>query len=244
MKLNDHDPLYTLCSDKYRMREYVAERVGGQHLVPLLGVYDDARKIDFDALPSNFIIKANHGSGWNMIVRDTPTALDRRAMVSRGNKWLAKNYYVNHREWQYKNIPPLLVIEELLLDAEGCLPADFKTHCFDHGRGDLVIGVDRDRLTDCKRDHYDEQWNKLDVTYKYPQTEQGFSRPAVLAEMVALAKRLAEPFPYVRVDMYVLNDAIYVGELTLTPGSGLDRLLPRSVDLDWGGRFNVRHFGR
>jgi hypothetical protein len=239
MKLFDHDPLYVRCSDKYRMRDYVTETVGDRYLVPLLGVYTDAREIDFDALPTGFVIKANHGCGWNLFIRDKKTDLDRRAVVSRCNKWLAKNYYVNHREWQYKQIVPRLVVEELMLDNEGNVPADFKVHCFDHGRGDVVIGVDRGRFARHTRDHYDQHWNRIDLRFAFDQSEQGTERPELLEEMVALARQLAQPFRYVRVDLYSLRARVYVGELTLTPGSGYDRFVPETMDRDWGDRFFV-----
>jgi hypothetical protein len=239
MKLNDRDPLYTRCSDKYRMRDYVAETAGDRYLVPLLGVYDDARRIDFDALPNNFVIKANHGCGWNLLIRNQKTDLNRRAVVIRCNKWLAKNYYVNHREWQYKEIAPLLIVEELLLDDEGSVPADIKIHCFDHGRGGVVIGVDRGRFAMHTRDHYDEHWRRIDLTFAFDQSEEGTKRPERLDDMVALARQLAQPFRYVRVDLYALRDRICVGELTFTPGSGYDPFVPEAMDRDWGDRFTV-----
>ena len=239
IKLYDRNPLYTRCSDKYRMREYVAEKAGEQYLVPLLGVYDDAAKIDFDALPESFVIKANHGSGWNLIIRDNGTGLDRRAVIKRCNKWLARSYYVNHREWQYKNVAPRLVVEELLLDDEGNVPADIKIHCFDRGRGDVVIGIDSARFSRHRRDHYDEQWNRIDLTFAFEQSDDGVARPKMLEQMVGLARSLAEPFRYVRVDLYALRDRIYVGELTFTPGSGYDPFVPEAADRDWGERFSV-----
>jgi len=239
IKLYDRNPLYTRCSDKYRVREYVAEKAGEQYLVPLLGVYDDAAKIDFDALPESFVIKANHGSGWNLIIRDNGTGLDRRAVIKRCNKWLARSYYVNHREWQYKNVAPRLVVEELLLDDEGNVPADIKIHCFDRGRGDVVIGIDSARFSRHRRDHYDEQWNRIDLTFAFEQSEDGVARPKMLEQMVCLARSLAEPFRYVRVDLYALRARIYVGELTFTPGSGYDPFVPEAVDRDWGERFSV-----
>jgi hypothetical protein len=239
MKLYDHDPLYTRCSDKYRVRDYVAETAGDRYQVSLLGVYDDARKIDFDALPESFVIKANHGCGWNLILRNKETDLDRRAMVKQCNKWLAKNYYTNHREWQYKDIPPLLVIEKLLLDERGNPPTDCKIHCFDHGRGEVVIGIDRDRFTRHRRDHYDEHWNRIDLTFKFQQSESGSPRPEKLEEMVSLARRLAKPFRYVRIDLYTVESRIYIGELTFAPGAGYDPFFPEEVDRDWGDRFEV-----
>jgi hypothetical protein len=238
MKLYDHNPLFTRCADKYRMREVVEEAVGSQYLVPLLGVYDDARTIDFRELPDAFVIKANHGSGWNLIIR-SKSECDERAIVTRCNKWLARNYYVNHREWQYKNIRPLLVVEELLLDDEGRIPADFKVQCFDHGRGEPVIVVDKGRFTRHTRDHYDAQWNRLDLTYDFPQSKEGVDRPRVLEKMLSLARRLAEPFAYVRVDLYVVHGKIYVGELTFSPMAGYCGFDPEETDLEWGARFTV-----
>jgi len=240
-KLYDHNPLYTRCADKYRMREVVEEVAGSQCLVPLLVVHDDARKIDFSQLPDRFAIKANHGSGWNLIIR-SKSECDEWAIIIRCNKWLAKNYHVNHREWQYKNIPPLLLVEELLVDDEGEIPADFKVHCFDHGHGEAVIGVDKDRFTRHTRDHYDDQWNRLDLTLKFPQSEVGVNRPMVLDKMLSLARRLAEPFAYVRVDLYVVQERIYVGELTFTPEAGYGRFAPEEVDLEWGARFPLQSF--
>ena len=239
MKLYDRDPLYTRCSDKYRMRDYVAETAGERYIVPLLGVYDDARKIEFGSLPASFVIKANHGCGWNLLIRNQKTDLDRSAAVTRCNKWLAKNYYVNHREWQYKDIAPLLAVEEFLLSDDGSVPNDIKIHCFDHGRGDVVIGVDRGRFARHTRDHYDEHWRRIDLTFAFDQSEEGTDRPERLEDMVALARQLAEPFRYVRVDLYLLRSRIYVGELTFTPGSGNDRFVPETTDRDWGDRFAV-----
>jgi hypothetical protein len=238
MKLHDHDPRYTRCSDKYRVRQYVEETVGPEHLVPLLGVCDDARQLDLERLPPRFAVKANHGSAWNVLVLDKQHQ-DRNALVRRCNKWLARNYYVNHREWQYKNIEPLLVVEELLTDEEGRLPADFKIHCFDHGRGEIVCGVDRGRFDRHTRDHYDERWNRLDLKFKFPQSDEGLPRPALLEPMVSVARRLAAPFRYVRVDLYAVRGRIFVGELTFTPGSGYDPFVPERWDADWGGRFAI-----
>jgi hypothetical protein len=235
IKLHDHDPRCTRLSDKYDVRSYIEQTVGESHLVPLLGVYDDARAIDFASLPDQFAVKANHGSDWNVLVRDK-SRCDRRALVKRCNKWLARNYYVNNREWQYKDIEPRLVVEQLLTDDGGNLPADYKMHCFDHGRGRIVCGVDRGRFARHTRDHYDERWNRLDLQLKFPQSEDGVPRPSALPEMIDVARRLAAPFRYVRVDLYLLRDRIFVGELTFTHGAGYEVFVPEKWDRDWGAR--------
>jgi hypothetical protein len=204
----------------------------------VIGVFEDARDIDFGKLPGAFVIKATHGSGWNLIIRDK-SDIEERAIVSRCNKWLAKNYYVNQREWQYKNIAPRLLVEEMLEDDAGKIPSDYKIHCFDHGRGRTVIGVDQDRFTRHTRDHYDEQWNRLDMTFKFPRSQEDVSRPDELEEMLSLARRLAAPFSYARIDLYLVRGRIYVGEITFTPEAGYGRFDPAGVDLEWGAGFAV-----
>jgi hypothetical protein len=129
-KLYDRNPVYTLCADKYRVREYVRERVGEACLVPLLVVASDPHEVDFSRLPDRFVLKANHGCGWNEFVWSRER-LDERASVARMDRWLRSNFYRRHREWQYKHIAPLILIEELLTDRHGALPVEYRFFCFD-----------------------------------------------------------------------------------------------------------------
>ena len=52
----------TKLADKYLVREWVASIIGEEHLIPLLGVYDNFDQINFDKLPEKFVIKCNHDS--------------------------------------------------------------------------------------------------------------------------------------------------------------------------------------
>ena len=56
--------------DKYAVREWVKEKIGEEYLIPLLGVWDCFDDIDFDKLPDKFMLKVNHGAGWNIAVQD------------------------------------------------------------------------------------------------------------------------------------------------------------------------------
>ena len=68
LKLHDRNPFYTVLVDKYKVREYIAKKIGSQYLIPLLGVWDDPDKIDFDKLPNKFVLKCNHNSGLGMCI--------------------------------------------------------------------------------------------------------------------------------------------------------------------------------
>ena len=69
-KLFDHDPRKIVCADKYRVRDWVADKIGTEYLIPLIGVWDNANNIDFSKLPDQFVIKTNCSSGDVIIVKD------------------------------------------------------------------------------------------------------------------------------------------------------------------------------
>jgi hypothetical protein len=52
--------------------------------------------------------------------------------------------------------------------------------------------------------------------------------------MLSVAASLAKDFEYVRVDLYTVNDRIYFGELTFTPGAGVFPMEPEDMDYQWG----------
>lgn len=76
LKLNDRRPEYTMMVDKYLVRAYIAEKIGEEHLIPLLGVWDDPDEIDFEKLPDQFVLKCNHNSGTGMCICKNKQKLD------------------------------------------------------------------------------------------------------------------------------------------------------------------------
>ena len=73
MKLYDRNPLYTRMVDKYKAKEYVAEHIGPEHVIPAYGAWHHFDKIDFDALPNQFVLKCNHDSGSYVVCEDKTT---------------------------------------------------------------------------------------------------------------------------------------------------------------------------
>ena len=69
-KLYDNNPLKTTLTDKYLVRDWIRNKIGEEYLIPLLGVWDSFDDIDFSNLPNKFVLKTNHGSGWNIIIKD------------------------------------------------------------------------------------------------------------------------------------------------------------------------------
>ena len=228
LKLYDNTPLKSQLADKYRVRGWVAERIGEEHLVPLLGVWNRFEEIDFGRLPDKFVLKATHGSGWNVIVRDKATFDEPRA-ARQFREWMTLEYcYCFGLELHYKGIEPRIVAEKYL-ETVGEI-WDYKVLCTD-GKPRL-IWVDSDRTTEHKRNVYDLDWNQIPLRVRYPNNPTLEPRPRNLDKMVAFAERLSSGFPLLRVDFYEVGGALYFGELTFTSGGGQEPLDPP----EWGSR--------
>lgn len=243
LKLYNRNPAFTNWADKHKVRDYIRETVGERYLIPLLAVAEDPRQIDFDALPEPFVIKPTHLSGHLVIVRDK-REVDWPSVVKRGRLWLKTNLYREGREWQYRDIPPKIIVERLLVDEEGAIPPDYKFHCF-HGRIG-AIQVDIDRHTNHRRNFYDVDWSRLPFTWSVcagdrPLWPQGrdMERPNVLPEMIEITERLAREFVYVRIDWYVVADKIYFGEVTFHHGGGDERIVPFEWDRKLGEKLRL-----
>jgi len=232
LKLNWRDPLATKCSDKYKVREYVKEKIGEEILNELYGVYKSVDEINFKELPESFVLKANHGSGWNIICKDKKK-MNWRGEFRRMKWWMRTNYYYLGREWVYDSIEPRIVCEKYLSGEDSKPPKDYKIFCF-NGEP-KIIEVDFDRHTDHKRNFYDLDWNFLDLEIKYPNVpSKNIKKPEKLEKMIEYSKILSENFPHVRVDLYEVNNKIYFGELSFFHGSGMQNFRPEEFELKMG----------
>ena len=225
MKVYDQDPLKTLLADKYLVRDWVKKKIGEEYLIPLLAVYRSADEIDFDALPNSFVLKANHGSHMNYIVRDKSNEnLDEIRRIAR--KWMKINFaFICGYELHYNDIPRVLIVEKYIGTMDSALP-DYKFWCFD-GKCHFIELVTKD-LNQPHSAMYDRQWNRLHFTTgTYPLIEESIPMPEALPDMIKTAEKLAEGFPHVRVDLYLLdNGEIKFGEMTFTTSSGKCRWNP------------------
>ena len=240
MKLNFRAPLQKIAADKYAVRAHVAAKAGEQYLIPLLKKYDRADDLRFAELPEAFVLKVNHGSGQNWIVRDKARE-DERAMVRQFREWMATSHYAASREWPYKDMQPAIVAEALLLDERGQIPSDFKFHCF--GGKVATIQVDLDRETAHRRNFYDRDWQLQPFIWTEweggkPAWPNGRAvpRPEALPEMIRVAETLSADFPYARIDLFFCGGKIYFGEITFYHGGAFERFDPPEFDRVFGDK--------
>lgn len=231
LKLHERTPLHTQCADKYRVRAHVEKKIGAEYLIPLVYQTENVEEIIPENFPEHpFIIKTNHDSGGGIFVHDK-SEIDWGQVRDTLGKRLKHNYYHGHGEWQYKNIEPCILAENLLSDEQGNIPADYKLHCFNGKLG--FIQIDLDRETDHRRNIYDPEWNLLECTYLYKKGAT-LEKPKVLDKMRELAEILASDFTFARVDFYNIGEKIYFGEITFHPESGTGKFTPQSWDQKFG----------
>ena len=210
----ENDPLIIQCTDKYAVREYIRSKGFKDLLIPLIGCYNNAKLIPWDELPNEFVIKCTHGSGYNFIISDKNNA-GRTNIVNTLNYWLKEDYATISAEKQYRNIPHLIVVEELIPTLNGELPIDYKFFC---SRGQMICAlVITGRGKHKERIFVDEQYKNLHLVEEYSGDNYLLTKPDCFEEMVLIAQELSKDFPFVRVDLYDVNGKVIFGELTFTP---------------------------
>lgn len=232
LKLYDRRPDYTIMVDKYAVKDYVANIIGEQYIIPTLGVWDKPEDINWDSLPNQFVLKCTHDSGGLVICRDK-NALDKEAAIKRIRKCLKREYYKAGREWPYKNVPHRIIAEKYMEDKSvGDLP-DYKFFCFDGEVKALFIGTERGS-GDVKFDYYDADFNHLDLIQMHPMSGKVLPKPENFEKMKELASKLSKGIPHVRVDFYNINGAIYFGEMTFYHHGGVIPFHPEEWDNTFG----------
>lgn len=223
LKLHDRKPEYTMMVDKYAVRKYIADTIGEEYLIPLLGVWDNPDDIDFDALPNQFVLKCNHNSGLGMCICKDKSKLDIAKVKTELRKGLKQDYYLTCREWPYKNVKRRIIAEKYMSDEGKEELSDYKVLCF-NGEP-KIVEVHKGRFNgQHTTDNYDISWKKTDIEqYDLPQSDEIMSKPAFLEEMLHLSKLLSKNLIHVRVDWYFTNDRLYFGELTFFDGSGYNQ---------------------
>jgi hypothetical protein len=230
-------PLHAQLCCKLGQRSYIAERIGPEASLPLLGVWGDIASLagDWDSLPPSFMLKPTHGSSWHRAVPDKAAA-DRTAILAEAADWLGRSYYRASREIGYRDVVPRLIAEPLLPPAPRfSAPWEYSFYCFD-ARPALLMA--RTCTLDGKKvqGFLDMERNPLPIKRPSRRVESQPMPPsdAAWARMLAHTGPLSRGVDFVRVDFFVDGDAVWAGEITPYPGGGRQDLEPRSW-IDWLG---------
>lgn len=229
LKLYDRQPIYTVMVDKYLAREFVAERIGEEYLVPLLGVWDNAEDIDFSLLPDKFVLKCNHNS--DVTICTDKSTLDVEKTKKELYEQLKRDYYLSKREWPYKNVPRKIICEKFMENTTGENLVDYKLFCFNGVPKFVMVNSNRFGEGGVKVDMYDMQWNHMDMQDgHYPNAGDIFTKPDCFDKMCKFAEILSDGTSALRVDFNYWDKKLYFGELTFFHSAGLESFMPEKWD--------------
>lgn len=221
LKLYDHNPLYTTLVDKMRVKDWVAEKIGAQYVIPTLAVWESAEDIDISKLPNQFVLKCNHDSGSVIICKDKAN-FNLVAAKEKLGKALQHNFYWDAREWAYKHVKPCIFAEAYMENSHSDDLLTYKFLCFDGEPKLMYVTVKNDNIWE---NYYDMDFRLLDLARKYPNHTSPLIKPKCFDEMKYVAAKLSKVMSHVRIDLYEVNGQIYFSEYTF---------------YDWGGLFDFK----
>lgn len=216
IKIHGHLERYAKFADKYDVRDYIERTVGEKYLIPIYGHWDNFDDVPFEVFPNKFVLKATHGSGYNFVCTNK-SKVDMTALRHEANRWMNENFYIFHREKQYKKLKPKLICEKYLEDETGEL-RDYKFTC-SNGHIDF-IEIHSNRSKNHTVQLTDGEWNVLPYETIAATPVHPLPKPKNYSEIVEVVQKLSHDFSFVRVDLYLVSERIYFGELTFTPGDG------------------------
>jgi hypothetical protein len=234
LKLYDRNPLYTTLVDKYKVKQWVADKIGEKYIIPTLAVYNSPEEVNLDALPDRFVLKCNHDSGSVVICRDK-SIFDWDVAKRRLDSAIKKNFYWEAREWPYKNVKPRIFAEQYIQDNDHGGLNDYKFFCFNGNVDCVMVCIDRHK-SDTKFYFFDNNWELKRLNIRGKNAPPGFTlpRPKKIEEMFRLSSILSKGIPFVRVDFYDIDGDIRFGEMTFFPEGGFDSNILPEADSHFG----------
>lgn len=243
LKLNNRNDKYTIMVDKCQVKNYAADVIGKEYIIPTIGVYNNFDDIDFDKLPNQFVMKCNHDSGTIIICKDK-NKIDKQAIRKKINNAMNNNYFYCSREWPYKNVLPKIIVEKYMIDNVCSDLKDYKFFCFDGEVETILVCSERFTSDNMCESFYDKNWKLIDVSENNHRVDRNVKKPVNFELMKKLAYKLSKNIPFVRVDFYEINNMVYFGELTFFPNGGFEKFSPKDYDKYLGSLINIEEVKR
>lgn len=241
LKLHYRKPIMCKLVDKFLVKDYVANKIGEEYIIPTLSIYKNFKEIDFARLPKQFVMKCTHDSGGLIICKNKDLLNIKQAEI-KINKCLKNNFYYLMREWPYKHVTPRIIIEKFIQDDKHRDLCDYKFYCF-NGKPKYCQLITNRSTNECI-DFFDENWIHQNfvglnpICFNNPQYKS-IQAPINYIKMLDLAEILAADFPFVRIDFYNINGKIYFGEITFFPAGGFGTFTPQEWDIKLGKMINL-----
>lgn len=241
LKLYDRNPEYTYLVDKYEVKGRIAYKIGGEHIIQTIWVWDNVDKINFDCLPNQFVLKTTHGGGNSgVVICPDKSKLDKEATIKKLKKSLEQDIFKEFREWPYKNVRKRIIAEQYMSQEDGSPLIDYKFFCFNGVPKFVYVSQNipgEKRQLSC---FLTMDWEL--APFKKQSEEfalQAPVKPVTFDEMRNIVNKLCEGIPFVRVDLYEINGQVYFSELTFYPSSGMQPYEPQEWDYKLGAMLTL-----
>lgn len=240
IKLYDRKPEYTLMVDKYEAKRWIANKIGEEYVIPVVGgPWNSFDEINFSLLPEQFVLKTTHDCG-GVVVCKNKQEFDKDNAKRFLNRHMKNNYYLTSREWPYKNVKHRIFAEAYMQDEtleknQKEQLTDYKFFCFNGVAKVMFIATDRaDQSTETKFDFFDMDFNHLPIVQGHPNSNVLPKKPMMFDRMKEIAEELSKGLPQIRVDFYEVKGQVYVGELTFFHFAGTVPFQPEEWDHIFG----------
>lgn len=240
-KLNYRDPLMKQCADKYDVRGYVEQRIGKMYLNECFGIWNNPDEIDFEKFPDKFVLKPTNGSGDVVICADKKN-FDVENAKKTLSQYSSRHFSSKTKEWAYYDLPYRVIGERYIESSDNCQIKDYKIFCF-YGEPKFLFVASERGTEHLKFDFFDLDWNWLPVTNAH-EHNTNLKKPEHFDEMLEVARKLSEPFPHVRVDLYEEEGRVFFGEMTFYHFGGFVRFEPDEWDYTFGEYFDISKIRR
>jgi hypothetical protein len=230
-KLYQRDPRFIVFADKVAVKSEIANLVGEEYVIPTLWAGETPEEIPFDQLEPPYVIKVNHASGQPIFIRKKDDIAQRKIYNSL-HEQLSHAYGKRDREWAYLAIPRKILIEPMLETAEKAVPEDYKFFVY-RGRA-LFVQIDFDRFGNMCSLFCDRNWNKIPMTWGYPDVERAIPKPEHFEKMLEISEKIGAQFDFARIDLYQVPSGIFFGETTFYPDAGYGKIEPVEWDFKFG----------
>jgi len=229
-------------SDKLRSAGYLPQKLRHKVTIPQRPWICDRPGLPAeDELPAGaYYFKSNHSSGTNMPVTLPASDQLRTEAATLSAEWLTKVHDERRSLWWYETMPRNIYIEEDLSHEDGDAP-DWKFFVV-NGRVAL-FQVDTGRQTHHIQTIYDRDGNFIEKEL-YFRSGNPVSIPDCLPTMVQVAEGIGQNFDFIRVDMFLRNDKIYLGEITLVPNGATNKIRSAEIDAQLGTAWQCPWMGR
>ena len=207
--------------DKIKIHQYSKKILGKDICPPILKVYDKIDNINLDELPEKFVLKANHGSGMNLICKDKLHFDINNAKIQL-KIWKKINYGLLKSEFQYMLVNKKIFAAPYLGDKIN----DYQVYCFNNKPKFIRVSkllFEKNHTT--LHNYYDLDWKLTDIDtnlrpfIRVPSIK--IKKPKNLNLMLDYSTKLSANFAFVRIDFYEINNKVYLSEMTFSPSNCL-----------------------